>query len=438
MVNKTTVFVGLICFLFFLFFYGLTSRGNWQDSDEITVLSTGLSLATRGSLAIDELQKIQDTINIGQIGRGNHLYGKYFPGNVLSIAIVYRLAERQNDQPYIIDKLYIKAAPSMIGAHWAMEINALYGAMAMTALLILLKRYFDWKTTIATILILGICSDWWYQSRGILSEIGAGAFLIASLCFADYKKPALSGLFFAISILFRPTNLIALPIWGFAIWRNGRKGIWSGLFIVASLFALGFYNWLRFLSPFNFGYGAESFTSSLFVGLYGILFSPGRSLFLYSPILILAIPGAWFFYKREKQLTVICIITVLAYMVTISLWDNWDGGVTWGSRLLTPIVPILGFLIAPVIELAWANKKYLIAILFLTIIGLGVQVLALIRDPMRVMFEQVFSVNGPIHYDWTLYTVQNSWMALQVRSLHNWQVCDLDAYVLRHLISQCP
>jgi hypothetical protein len=442
MANKTTLLASLFCFLSFLFFYGVTSRDNLQVSDEFVVFSTGMSLATRGSLAIDGLQGMQNALHIGQVGRGDHLYGKYFPGNVVSIAIAYNLFEHHNDQPYYqpfyMDGYGYVSAPSSIGAHWAMGINAFYGALAMAALFILLKRYFDLKTTITTIILIGVCSDWWYQSRGLLSEVGAGAFLIISLCLASYKKPYLSSLFLAISILFRPTNLVALPIWGFAIWRNWKKAIWSGLFVVASLLALAFYNWLRFQSPFIFGYNSETFRSNLLVGLYGILLSPGRSLFLYSPIVAFAIPGAWLFYKRDKSLTMACIITVLTYMGTIALWESWDGGATWGSRLLTPIVPILGFLIAPVIELALKNKKDLMVVIFLAILGLGVQVLALIRDPHRVLVEQVLGVYGHIPYWWTVHTVQDSWMALQIRSLQNWTLCDIDSYVLRQLISHCP
>jgi len=437
MANKTIYAVGLAFFSFFLFFYGITSRGNLQLSDEVTVFATGLSLATRGSLAIDELQELQNVLSIGQIGHDNHLYGKYFPGNVFSIAIVYKLAEKQYDQPFF---LYgYEAAPSIAGVRLAIKINALYGALAMTAHFFLLKRYFDWRTTIITVLLTGICSDWWYQSRGLLSEVGAGAFLMTSLCFAAYKKPYSSSLAFAISILFRPTNLIAFPIWVFAILHSKRTAIWSGAIIFAGLIALALYNWVRFASPLNFGYSSsEHFSSSLLFGLYGVLLSPGRSIFLYSPILTLAIPGTWFFYKREKALAIACMITILAYLVTIASWYAWDGGVSWGSRLLTPIIPILGFLVAPAIEYAQKNIKDMIIVLLLALLGLSVQVIALARDPIRIMEEQVFSADAKIHYGWTLHTLQNSWIALQAKSLQNWQLCDLDSYTLRHLLTHCP
>src|SRR4029077_13472445 len=79
---------GSICFVFFLSFYGVTARGKLQASDEAAVFATGVSLATRGHLAIDDFQWLQDRVNIGDRGPDGHLYAKYFPGNVFAIALV--------------------------------------------------------------------------------------------------------------------------------------------------------------------------------------------------------------------------------------------------------------------------------------------------------------------------------------------------------------
>jgi len=52
--------------------------------------------------------------------------------------------------------------------------------------------------------------------------------------------------------------------------------------------ALG-YNFMRFGSLFQTGYGGMAvFSTPLLVGLYGLLFSAGKSLFLYAPIVALA------------------------------------------------------------------------------------------------------------------------------------------------------
>jgi hypothetical protein len=425
---------GSLCFLSFLFLYGITSRGRFQTSDEMAVFATGVSLATRGELAIDQLQALQEHVNVGQKGPDGHLYAKFFPGNALSAALVYKLTAQSNDQPYV--RWFGELAPSATGARWCARLNAVWGALAMVALLLLLRRYFDWRTAILTVVLVGICSDWWYQSRGFFSEVGAGAFLVASLCCAAYNKPYGSSIALATSILFRPTNLFALPIWGKTVWRQYLTAFLSGLIIVAGGLILAGYNWVRFGSPLNFGYESGNFSAPLWQGLYGVLLSPGRSLFVYSPILLFAIPGGWLLYKSEKILMILCLIPVLGYAVTIAHWHRWDGGLTWGSRLMTPVVPLLAVLAAPALAYVWRNKWVGSAALLLGIIGLSVEVLALLRDPTRVVIEHV--ATGEIKYEDTLYTVHNSWLALQIRSLPDWQPCDLDADTLRHLWANCP
>src|SRR5206468_11623540 len=138
-------------------------------------------------------------------------------------------------------------------------------------------------------------------------------------------------------------------------------------------------------------------------GLHAMFLSPGRSLFVYSPVLLLAIPGTWLFYKREKILTIICVVIAGGYVAVIAPVAPLGWGLTWGARLLTPIVPLLGLLIAPSLERAWRNKWVGLAALLLGAMGLSVQLTALLRDPTRVMIEQV--ATGTIRYEDTLYTV---------------------------------
>lgn len=435
-ISRRELVAGATCFVLFLFFYGLTSRTALQTSDEAAVFSTGVALATRGEIAIDELQWLQDKMNIGQTGPDGHLYMKYFPGNMLGVAAVYALTARANDQGYRGPwGGVMEFAPSETGARWAMKMNALWGALGMTALLFLTKRYFNWPTAIATTVLIGLCSDWWYQSRGLFSEIGAGAFLTVSLCFAAYARPFASATGLALSILFRPTNILALPVWGWSVWRKEWKFLLSILIIAAGVAAMALFNWLRFGSPLNFGYGNEKFGSSIFKGLYGVFLSPGRSIFVYSPVLLLAIPGAFLFFREQKVLTILCIITVMVHALMIASWHMWDGGVSWGSRLMTPIVPVLGFLISPIIQRAYQKMWIMAAVILLGLMGLTIQVAALLRTPTRVIVEQVAS--GAVPFEDTIYTARNCWLVLQLRGLRDWEPCQLDAYTLRRLLFEC-
>ncbi|MBI5950913.1 MAG: hypothetical protein HY865_04600 [Chloroflexi bacterium] len=433
--------VALVCFFSFALFYGITSRADLQLTDEAAVFASAISLSEQGDLSIDELRWLNDSINLGRAGRDGRLYAKYFPGNILGAAAVYRLTQSPSDQPFVWhvpaevnpEMGAVKLASSNRGARFALALNALFGALAMTFLLLFLLRHFDWKTAVVTVLFVGIGTDWWYQSRGFLSEVGAGALLVASLYFADCQKSHASGLALGFSLLFRPTNLIALPIWLKSAWE--KKSIWSVWGILLGGLGLALFNWIRFASPFDFGYGEATFLFHMRDGLYGILLSPGRSVFLYSPILTLAVPGAWFFHKKEKRLTLVALWTVASYILMAAAWQNWDGGWSWGSRLLTPILPLLGFLSAPAIDSAWGRRGDSAVVLILALLGLGIQLVALAANPLDTLVNAV--VHGGVDYNETVNSIPNSWLALQLQSLKDWQFCRLDSYTLRLWFGNC-
>jgi len=68
MTTRQYLVAGSICFVSLLLFYGITARGKLQASDEAAVFASGISLATHGHLAIDDLQWLQDHVNIGDRG----------------------------------------------------------------------------------------------------------------------------------------------------------------------------------------------------------------------------------------------------------------------------------------------------------------------------------------------------------------------------------
>ena len=212
----------------------------------------------------------------------------------------------------------------------------------------------------------------------------------SSLCLAVYERPYGSSTALALSFLFRPTNLIGLPIWIRTVWGKWRQALLSSFIIMAGGLTLALFNWIRFGSPTDFGYyGKEAFNGSILNGLYGLFLSTGGSIFVYSPVLLLAIPGAWLFFKRGKSVTIAALLTVLGYVFAISAWYGWTGGASWGCRLLTPIVPLLGFLAASTVEQVWKRKWLAPAVALLAMAGMSVQVLALLRDPLRVLIEHV-------------------------------------------------
>ncbi|HEY6070089.1 MAG TPA: hypothetical protein VIU85_01865 [Chthoniobacterales bacterium] len=433
MSSRLNLVAGAVCFVSLFLLYGITSRGKLQASDEAAVFASGISLATTGHLNIDQLKPLQERVNLGAEGPDGHLYTKYFPGNVFAVALVYKLTARENDQPYVWTT---EIAPSITGARWALCLNAFWGALAMTALLFLLRRFFDWPIAIATVIATGVCSDWLYQSRGLYSEVAAGALVTLSLFFLTSARVYSSSALLALSMLFRPTTLLALPFIGAVVKRKLRPAILSALIIALGLFALAVYNYARFGSPFTSGYPPGNLSVPLLTGLSVLLFSPGRSIFVYSPILLLAIPGAWFFFKKEKALALSCIFFIVAHALIVACWGPLGWGLSWGSRLMTLTLPVFGLLVAAALDRLWKNKWLLPIPLLLGMAGLTVNILALLRDPTHVLIDHVQS--GDVQFEETIYSVRRCWLALQIDAAQNPQPCETDSHNLRRIFTSCP
>ncbi|MGA7670726.1 MAG: YfhO family protein [Nitrolancea sp.] len=108
----------------------------------------------------------------------------------------------------------------------------------------------------------------------------------------------------------------------------------------------------------------------IFVGLYGNLVSPGRSIFLYSPPLILALFGAWRFYQRFHAETLLIAGLVAVYLMLYSIPTDWDGGWSFGPRYLLALVPLL---VLPLGEFLTSPWRWRVAVV-IGLLGAGIQI----------------------------------------------------------------
>ncbi len=109
------------------------------------------------------------------------------------------------------------------------------------------------------------------------------------------------------------------------------------------------YNNHRFGDPFGFSPGGE-FTTPLLVGLERQLLSPGRGFFWYNPLLIAAIPGLWFLWRRNRALAILIPVLFLSRAAYFAGYWNPEGSVAWGPRYLAPMAPVLAIALGACIE----------------------------------------------------------------------------------------
>ncbi|HUP27943.1 MAG TPA: hypothetical protein VM409_05865 [Chloroflexia bacterium] len=216
-------------------------------------------------------------------------------------------------------------------------------------------------------------------ARTYFSEpAGAALLLLATLLIlpgaqnaAPTRKHLLAaGACLGAMILFKPAFLCYWPVAILAVaWQAAREPVagsypskiaWirhivsklaylgAGL-IAAGAIQLG-YNYLRYHDVANgllrTGYEREpGFSTPLQEGLFGLLLSPGKSLLLYAPVVLLAPVGLWLMYRKHgtegKLIALIIVAQALVGLGFNARWWAWTGNFAWGPRLILPVLPLV-------------------------------------------------------------------------------------------------
>jgi hypothetical protein len=161
------------------------------------------------------------------------------------------------------------------------------------------------------------------------------------------------------------------------------------------------YNQLRFGSLFETGYGAQAsasaFTTPLAVGVYGLLFSSGKGIAWFAPVLWLAPWGVAAMVRsrnhseaarRGEAARRAGWAIVAAWSVALLVYgrfQHWGGDGSWGPRYLVPVLPLaaiaVGFAVDGVSRarrrLAWGLS---VAGLLVTLAGVGIYFGAEMRE----------------------------------------------------------
>ena len=177
--------------------------------------------------------------------------------------------------------------------------------------------------------------------------------------------------------------------------------------VVVALGLTAGHNWLRFGSFSSTGYTEVAWTTPLLLGLYGLLFSPGKGALVYAPLLILSL-GAWLVFARQRRAEAWLIAGLwLSYLFFYAPYNFWTGGFNWGPRFLLPVLP-LGFL--PVGALLEEGKGRLVRALFVLLfaVGLAIQMPAILVDHSRYLYQQVAGTDESRAYGETIYRADRS------------------------------
>ena len=163
----------------------------------------------------------------------------------------------------------------------------------------------------------------------------------------------------------------------------GRRTLWLGLGALAPAALIAAYNFARFGSILESGYArSETFSTPVLEGVAGFLLSPGKSIFIYAPILVLALFWGPAFFRRFRALGVTILAVCALHIAVFGAWWIWWGAWCWGPRFIIPIVPLGVLFLAEGVERALAERSRarLALLAAFAAVGLAIQVLGVAVD----------------------------------------------------------
>ena len=207
----------------------------------------------------------------------------------------------------------------------------------------------------------------------------------------------LCGLASGFTVITRPTllPLVILVCLGILIqkhpWKKMAVIVLAGL---PFLFLYLSYNYISYGNVFAIGYSTvrnESFNLSHSY-IFELLFSPLKGWFVFSPIYLFSVSGLILFYKKNRSLSLICLIGIFSIALIYSFWSQWWGGGSYGSRFMCFALPIGSIGLANFINYI-KDKKQNIKIIFLSLI-----VIFVFFSTAILFLYRVVDVNGSWFY----------------------------------------
>jgi len=218
-----------------------------------------------------------------------------------------------------------------------------------------------------------------------------------------------------VVISYNPTFLFPLPAlavyylyltrfrlgWDAAWWRRAVADLGVAAVGVAPwLLLYAWFNHARFGGVASSGYGGYNLDSlaktflppaRVYVeGFWGLLFSPGKSVFLFTPLLVLLIA---FWHKVPAKVyaeaaALVMLVAVYLYMIGTLLGGSdfpvWHGDSSWGPRYILPILPLALVIIAHIFQ-AMSRRQRLGLFLPLVVLGIWIELAGMLL-PYQLRF----------------------------------------------------
>jgi hypothetical protein len=255
-------------------------------------------------------------------------------------------------------------------------------ALSVSLLYLLLRR----RTSNASALLLtfayALGTTTWVVSSQALWQHGIAQVLVIAvllLLTAPFSAPRAVAVALLCGLIAcnRPPDVVlagALGIYAL-FWAGRRRAVLLAVIASLPMLLVLFYN-LRAGGNVAGGYGVIGgltyFKHPLLPGIAGLLVSPARGLFIYSPFLLFIVLALRYLPRtlEEKRLTLLLSAGVLIQIMLYAKVD-WRNGLSWGPRYMTDLLPFLIWILVPVIERLGGAAR--IAFVFATAVAIAIE-----------------------------------------------------------------
>ncbi len=323
--------IRIAIFFLFLSIYLFSVGIPFYSSDGQVMYETARAIALENKLSIPPSPLPQTTI-----GHDGNTYSKYDPGMPLLAAPLVAWGDSLAQETL--------AHRYAVAATWVMLLPALSMAIAMMALFVTAERIYGIHSAVLIVIVAGLATTVWPYARLFFAEAILTGLLMLCFMFLTAPRPAtlLASLTLGLAILTRASMVIYAPALFYFVARTQPR-CYISIFAIGPILAIGgllYHNYVRFDDFFTTGYEGETFSYFPVAGIFGLLFSPGKSVFIHAPPLILSI--LLFAQLRRRLPTVATTVGLMTgtALVYYGAWWAWHGGWAWGPRFLVPLMPL--------------------------------------------------------------------------------------------------
>lgn len=207
----------------------------------------------------------------------------------------------------------------------------------------------------------------------------------------DAKSALLAGIVSGAAIATRQTlGVFLIPVLAMLLWKGARAPTILPAFALGCAPALLWQAWYNTVRTGAFYLPAASLPQfqnltadgSIIEGFAGLLISPGKSVFLYSPLLLLSLAGMRAFARERRPLALGLVVAVAVYVLVHASIRNWAGEWGWGPRYLVPLTLPLALPAVLVLDRAWRSHAAALRFVVVAVLcaGAAIQGLAVLTN----------------------------------------------------------